>query len=357
MAFPKVPTDSKTKINKAGHVLVQADPQSPEFHSALKLAERWRACHAYPINTFQKTLRDYIKDISSGGLVAQRLKRMPTIMDKLRRYNAMTLTTMQDIAGVRAVVGKVSHVYTLANKYRKKSRLEHELYNYKDYIAEPRNDDGYRSIHIMYKYRNKANPMYDGLRIEIQLRSQLQHIWATAVETMGTFLGQALKSRQGSADWLDFFAVASSAFASLEKSPPVPRFRNFTGAQIFSRLSQAEEKLSALNMMKGLSVAAKEIEKSKGSGEYYHLIVLNSLKKTLQIKGYNRRSFQRAIDDYGKIEERVVKGEKVEPVLVSAGPISKLRKAYPNFFLDISEFTRIVSTVIARSRQRRNSHS
>ena len=47
------------------------------------------------------------------------------------------------------------------------------------------------------RYKNKLVPHHDDLRIEMQIRTKLQHIWATAVETMGTFLGQALKSRQG----------------------------------------------------------------------------------------------------------------------------------------------------------------
>lgn len=41
---------------------------------------------------------------------------------------------------------------------------------------------------------------------------------------MGTFLGQALKSRQGSQDWLDFFALVSSAFSYIEKTPQIPRY-------------------------------------------------------------------------------------------------------------------------------------
>jgi ppGpp synthetase/RelA/SpoT-type nucleotidyltranferase len=74
----------------------------------------------------------------------------------------------------------------------------------KDYIQSSRDADGYRSLHLIYKYRNIKNPSYDGLRIELQIRTKLQHIWATAVETMGTLLGQALKYRQGEEAWQDF---------------------------------------------------------------------------------------------------------------------------------------------------------
>jgi hypothetical protein len=346
MAFSSVPKASKTKINKAGHLLATADPLSPEFSEALDLAEKWRACHAYPINTFQATLRDYTAGFTQSVIVAQRLKRMPTIINKLIRYPAMTLTTMQDIAGVRAVVNTVKQVYELANRYRGNPRFLHEHYNEKDYIESPRDDDGYRSLHLMYKYKNKRNPLYDGLRIEIQIRTKLQHIWATAVETMGTFLGQALKSRQGSQRWIDFFAVTSSAFAHMEKCPLVPRFKDLSRVETFEAVAMRERDLNALEIMRGFSTAVNLIINNKANTDFYHLVILNSLKRTIEIKAYSRRNFKRAVDDYGEIQAKVVRGEKVEPVLVSAGPISSLKRAYPNFFLDIGEFIKNIESII-----------
>ena len=92
-----------------------------------------------------------------------------------------------------------------------------------DYIKEPK-PDGYRSVHYVYKYRSKAeqNECFNGLRIEVQLRSQLQHAWATAVETVSTFTGQALKSNIGDAEWKRFFALMGSAIARREQRPVVP---------------------------------------------------------------------------------------------------------------------------------------
>lgn len=69
-----VPLESKSQINKSGKILSQADVFSDEYQDALELANRWRACHAYPINTFQATLRTKIKNCQGEVLVAQRLK-------------------------------------------------------------------------------------------------------------------------------------------------------------------------------------------------------------------------------------------------------------------------------------------
>lgn len=350
MPFLPVPNESKKNINKAGHILVDGNSSPEDLAWALDLADQWRACHAYPINTFQATLRrKFTLSIYEGEpIVAQRLKRMPTIVDKLKRHPNMQLSTMQDIGGVRAVLNSVDDVYRLASSYKNKSnksRFAHELADEKDYIQNPRDEDGYRSLHLVYKYKNIQHPQYDGLRLELQIRTKLQHTWATAVETMSTFLGQALKSRQGDKAWLDFFAITSSAFAHLEKYPPVPRYNSLSYKETALAVSEANDKLDALEIMQGFSAAVDHIVQRKKWS--YHLIVLNSLERTVQITPYNRESFEQAMSDLARLEKEVSEGRKIEPVLVSAGPVNVLRRAYPNFFLDINEFVRIVSDIIA----------
>ena len=123
MTFTTVPDVSRKRIVKAGLTL-RKERKSSDFEEALHLANSWRACHAYPINTFQSTLRSKVKGYPNEPLVAQRLKRMPTIIDKLRRYPDMQLTTMQDIGGVRAILGSVDDVYKLAENYRKNRKRD-----------------------------------------------------------------------------------------------------------------------------------------------------------------------------------------------------------------------------------------
>ena len=348
MPFSQVPQESKNQINKAGKSLANyGDFNHKEIEWAWDLTSRWRACHAYPINTFQSTLRTKIRRHGSNPIVAQRLKRMPTIIDKLRRYSAMQLTTMQDIAGIRAILSTVTQAEKLTEEYLNSS-FSHELISQKNYIESPRNEDGYRSIHLIYQYTNKRNPHYDGLRLELQIRSRLQHIWATAVETMGTFLGQALKSRQGDKAWLYFFAITSSAFAHTEHRSPLPRFHNLSRKQTFREVAVAERSLKALEMMNGFSVVAQNIR--PGRGYSYHLIILDSLKKNITVVPYDRDSFKQAVSDYSEYEEKAAKGQKIEPVLVSAGRLDQLQRAYPNFFLDIREFGHMVRKIVVNQR-------
>ncbi len=346
MPFSPVPSDSKKSINRAGQILVSDKVGADELAWAINLANQWRACHAYPINTFQATLRRKLSSFSDEPIVAQRLKRMPTIIDKLKRYPVMKLTTMQDIGGVRAVLESVDDVYKLAAQYKTTSRFAHELIDEKDYIQNPRSEDGYRSLHLIYKYKNNRNPNYDGLRLELQIRTKLQHTWATAVETMGTFLGQALKSRHGDQEWIDFFAITSSAFAYMENRPIIPRYNNLSPEETSLAVAAADRKLGALTMMRGISAAVSHIATNR-RGWSYHLIVLNSLQGTVQITPYDRYSFEQAMMDYSEFEKEAAEGKTIEPVLVSSGPIATLRRAYPNFFLDIGDFVGTVGGIVS----------
>lgn len=348
MRFPPVPSDSKSSINKAGQLLAKGDGSVDDNNRSITLVNDWRASHAYPINTFQSTLRSKLENCSSESIVAQRLKRMPTIIDKLRRYPHMQLTTMQDIGGVRAVLGSMEEVKMLGEEYKERSRFRHELVEEKNYILLPRSEDGYRSHHLVYKYRSVQNPTYDSLRVELQIRTILQHVWATAVETLGTFLGQALKSRQGDQDWLDFFAVTSSAFAHQEGSPRVPRFAHLSLEETCRAVATAEANLSAFDLMRIFSAAVNIIPLDDISSQAYtyHLIILDSVKRDVRVTAFGRDSYEKAVEEYTKAETRAAQGEKIEPVLVSAGRIETLKRAYPSFFLDISVFVVYVRAIV-----------
>jgi len=346
MAWP-TPQFSRGQVNRAGELLVASASSTEDLVWAQRVLGNWRACHGYPINTFQATLRQKLKRIDPEALVAQRLKRTPSILAKLRRFDSMQLARMQDIGGLRAVVKSLAKVRFLHEEY-KHSRFKHELVDVKDYIAEPKTD-GYRSVHLVFRYNNDLAPAYTGLRLELQIRTRLQHAWATAVETMSTFLGQALKARQGERRWLEFFEVTGSAFAHLERSPLVPGYNTLSKQDTFSEVAAKEEALQVLDKLRGFSVALDKItgDQSRGS---YHLVVLDSQRKTVSIRPYARERLDQAIADYATAEARINAGEQIEVVLVSAGPIDLLRRAYPNYFLDTEDFISRVERIIEAGR-------
>ena len=95
--------------------------------------------------------------------------------------------------------------------------------------------------------------------------------------------------------------------------------------------------------MTGLSTVVDYIKPSQAY--FYHLIVLDSLNNRIQIVPYGRNSFAQAVHDYSAYEKRAAEGEKIEPVLVSAGVLDQVRSAYPNFFLDIRAFIKLLTHI------------
>lgn len=160
MAWPK-PEYSRSQVDKAGVALAAEGASQENVEWATAILGNWRACHGHPVNTFQATLRTKLKQIDPNAIVAQRLKRAPTIIDKLQRNRTMKLSKMQDIGGLRAVVGTVEEVGKLHDSYIT-GRLNHELRKVNDYIRQPKSD-GYRSLHLIYGYNNTKAPDYKGL--------------------------------------------------------------------------------------------------------------------------------------------------------------------------------------------------
>jgi hypothetical protein len=288
------------------------------------------------VNTFQATLRGRVRKVCDGALVAQRLKRIPSMEKKLRIIEGMQLVRMQDIGGLRAVVDTVPQVRKLQAMYSDGS-LTHELIDTDDYIQTPK-ESGYRSVHLIYKYKNPVATPYDGLHLELQIRTRLQHAWATAVETIGTFLNQALKSNEGPAEWLYYFKVVSAAFALIEKTSLPEEFFGWTPARIVQTCIGLERDLDVRRKLQAFAVAAKAINSSKAKGSY-HLIVLNPTDRTVFVESFGKRRLTEANEAYAKAELLgSVRGEDIQTVLVATDTVGSLRRAYPNYFLDTRQF-------------------
>lgn len=348
MAWP-TPQYSRGEVNRAGEILAAQTAVPSRASHATSVLSNWRSCHGYPINTFQATLRDKLRAVDPDALVAQRLKRTPSIISKLRRFPSMKLVRMNDIGGLRAVLATLSEVRDLERNYRSSNFL-HELVGEKDYIQAPK-ASGYRGIHLIYRYQNnrfEARP-YNGLLVELQVRTQRQHAWATAVETMGTFLNQALKSSEGPEEWLKFFALSASAFAHLEKTPPVPQYAHLAANATYNLVAKVATELDVRSRLRAFVIVADHVFENRQQGSY-HLIVLNSQNKTVNVTTFPKKRLDEANAEYTRTEERIGHGDPLQAVLVSTNSINTLRRAYPNYFLDTDAFIQVLDTIITRAK-------
>lgn len=340
-----VPKFSRNKVNKAGRVFLKEIgdiTSADEVLDALDVITNWRSAHAYPINTFQATLRAKVKGIDGGAIVAQRLKRWESIVAKLHRYPSMQLSRMQDIGGLRAIVNTIEQVRELEKKYLT-INFRHELVSSYDYIANPK-DTGYRSIHLVYRYRNTRASAYNGLLIELQFRTRLQHAWATAVETMGTFINYALKSSEGPKEWLDFFSLTGAAFAQMEETTLAPGYEHLSQEETFDRVRNAESDLDVRQKLMVFTIVADAIHQGQTSGSY-HLLMLDMDKKVVQVRSFSRNNLDEANEEYFEIERQIREGANIQAVLVSTVSIDALRSAYPSYFLDTQSFIRHLNKI------------
>jgi ppGpp synthetase/RelA/SpoT-type nucleotidyltranferase len=126
-------------------------------------------------------LRAAVIPVSS---VTNRLKDVDSLRRKLQSSNKyQTLTDITDIVGARVITYFSDDVDPVANIIRRLDNFAVDLTNSVDKRRELRPDQfGYQSLHLVATLSKQRifneNRNLEGLKIEIQVRSLLQHAWA-----------------------------------------------------------------------------------------------------------------------------------------------------------------------------------
>jgi ppGpp synthetase/RelA/SpoT-type nucleotidyltranferase len=128
-------------------------------------------------------------------------KSTTSIIEKLRR-ETIRLSQMQDIAGCRLLVPSLLVQNQLVE--RLKSVLP------KAVIVDRRKQPsfGYRAVHIIATARNKP--------IEIQIRTEFQHLWAQLSEKLSDVENPAIKYGGGSSATQKWLSAISGLIAEIE---------------------------------------------------------------------------------------------------------------------------------------------
>ena len=352
-----VPEYSRGQVNRAGAMLIDPSASPEERVWALDVVNNWRAAHNVPLDVLLRRLQRVIASHGKEALVAQRLKRLSSIEGKLCRFNRMKLSQMQDIGGCRAVLPITDDVRTICSDIYDASDEKSRMYNY----MESPKESGYRGIHIVHAYSPilKQHEAYRGMKVEMQLRSNLQHIWATAVESVATFTRQALKASSGNEDWLRLFALMGSYIAKKENLPLVPNTPVSDG-EISKEIVEYTDRIDAIPRLEAYGNLAKVIERLDDDDDvlasrahvttkthrrltrdaYVHIWLQMTDKSTVQVrwKPYSQNQWSKALRAYEEAEKTIKDPDREETVLVSASSIEDLKRAYPNYFVDTSVF-------------------
>ncbi|WP_339852436.1 RelA/SpoT domain-containing protein [uncultured Nisaea sp.] len=302
-----------------------------------RIAHSWRDSHALPMKSIRQEMLSRMRSLNLRGVTAARLKRMISIRKKLRRISAK-LNQIQDLGGCRIILPSMEDTKTFIEEMRQKSK--HDLSRETDYIALPKGD-GYRSHHMVYKFKGNARQSeFDGRRIEIQIRTRLQHTWATAVETIGLVRGEDMKASQGDADWLRLFDLMSAEFALAENSPERNDLPEHT--ERVQEIEYLERKLDAVNILDGIRFAihwTDRVYTNKTKPEYFK-IAFNKETQQVDISEYTEP--KKWIDEYNSDEEKqnLDSNNQDNTVIIGANRIEDLRVTYPNYFGDVQLFNK-----------------
>jgi hypothetical protein len=335
---------SREAASKAGKCLKNSNGQDEQ---ALATAQAWRVQHLEPTARCFEALTRCAEQFD-GAVVSYRLKRMNSILRKLLRLNSnFKLGTLDDIGGCRLIVSSVDEVY------RAVGVLNDELGEpkIKDYISSPQSS-GYRSYHAIYQIPERGI----SYRIEVQIRTHLQHLWATGVEAVGEVYGLEYKSPdvraslEGEAQKRDRFLMLSShLFAREEGRPGVP--------DVADDLAVVRHDVGVIcestHLLDDLRAARSGIvvQTDSDQKDEYFLLCLSREIQFFNIVGFPE--FEAANEEYQRLEKESLRTDSgnditiAEPefdnvVLVKAESAEAIKSSYLNYSLGVEGFIRQV---------------
>ena len=320
----------------SGKALLAGPETGFPYTDANLIVEDWRKLHMVPL---EELVSDVAHVLTQAGVTAafssHRLKRMTSIVAKLRHNPGMGLGGLQDIGGARFVFEDIASLMK-AQQIISKASFEHFVADREpyDYVSKPK-ESGYRSIHFAFKYISE-NQDYDGLRVELQLRTRLQHDWAMAVETAELISKSALKASLGDQNWLEFFKLSSAVFAQKESMPVAEHFRDYTEKDYCVQYAQLEQKYMFLDKLQAL-VSAVKITEEHTLKEGYAVILIQFIEKSVQLRHFPSERLEDATKYYGEVEKSI-NDDSSAVVLVSVSDMQELQEAYPSYFLNAGEF-------------------
>lgn len=325
---------SNSAINKIGDIIRQGKTTN-EYEDSVAILNTWRESHGKILDEFYDKCVNLTERIDKNNIiVAQRLKRLPTIIGKLNRFKNMRLSSMQDIAGVRIIVNDMEQL----SEIEKRIKRWNDLVKISDYIDKPK-PSGYRGKHFIFKK--------DGMFVEIQLRTNLQHLWATSVETTDIFRGASLKEKDDNTYWHNFFCQVSSIFALSENANPVSEYKGLSLKELCGKLEKNMRLHRINSQIASFALSVPIVADQRIKNAYYIVISLDFKSLEATITKYKESEYHQAFQDYKKLEQ--TNATDKQTVLIALNQIKKVREAYPNYFMSLNTFLKIINFILAKN--------
>ena len=305
-----------------------------QFTNALIILRKYRENHTPCLLILSNLLQEKLErlGISKNAIISSRTKRLESISMKLVRFPTTRLSQLDDLVGIRVTLPDMQSL----NKFIK-DKVFCEIINsdyinndikIHDYIYEPKSD-GYRGIHQVFSCKVKDKDF----KIELQIRTKIQHEWATIVEILGSLNEVSFKTGEGHEEYLYFLKLTSVLFSIEEESPVIPSYKQLTPAEVCLELNKLEKELKITEKLKGVNAISFSEENREAN---YYLIQLDMEFRETSILPYSDE--QKANENYFRLEKTYQDSDRFDVVLVSVGDVNKIKEAYPNYFLDSNSF-------------------
>jgi hypothetical protein len=153
------------------------------------------------------------------------------------------------------------------------------------------------------------------------------------------FTGQALKSKikRASEDWLRFFALVSGVFSLRERCKSVPDIP-LDKRILLKELEDIIERGKIMTILWGFNHTIQVVGAKLPRDADSFLLVLNPMERTLESTPYRKDQTVIAQEAYQKAEALTESDPNIHVVLVAVESVDALRKAYPNYYADTSNF-------------------
>lgn len=317
---------TKGQINKIGKSLLVSiqNKTNPSEQDLLGL-QQYRKEFKDPLKIASNELLRIMNLIDNEGIVTYRVKRIESILSKIERQPDMDLARVNDIAGCRCILQNERKVFQFLDELRKSTVLEivkknnsdgtSKEYLY-DYINNPK-PNGYKSIHVICKCLDKS--------IEIQIRDNTQHAWATLVEITDSIYKTKIKEKDddGKTGLAEFLRLYSKS-KNLKKDE-----RN--QINIILKKNKYLQKLSRTFSKNLVTIRRDWCEVEDTPGNFY----LFELPKNNKPKFKVFNDFSEAEDAYfdSFTTEVNQNGANIVMAYVQNKDFSTVSKAYANYFL------------------------
>lgn len=332
---------SKNRVNKAGRAIGNGEATAED----IEVLENWRASHAYILNTFQATLRKRTKH--SSAVVGTRLKRRPTIENKVRRYPDMQIARMHDVAGCRIIFDSIEELLRFRDglhsarfNHKRRGADNEERWNY---LIHPK-PDGYRGIHEVYEYdvKSEGGKTWNGLNVEIQFRTYAQHAWSTAVEVAGLLTANKPKFGQGSEELIEQFKLASELIARTYEGS-TSCFPDMSIEEIREKFRLYEDKTRIVDLFRRVNTKVVDMDFRKNNVLVFPYVSPDQENASdLEIHTFD--NVFKAIDRYNTLEDRW--GDDGDVVLVRADSFDNMKVTFRNYFADTTDFVGMVQDAL-----------